>query len=192
MKGEGGNKKPGYFPMFISLEGKSVLIAGAGKIGSRRARILAEFGAEVTVVAPDGCEEMSDLLQWYQTEGKKSAAENTERDHPEQGAYGESTVLTGAGKIFWHQRDFKVSDLEGKLLVIAATSDSSLNDRIVCLCRERGIPANHAGDQNQCDFYFPAIARKDDLVIGITSSRKDHSLVRRFAGRLRQWLEDIF
>ncbi len=50
-----------YFPMFVSLSGKEFLMVGAGKIASRRAEVLAEFGANVTVVAPKGSETMERL-----------------------------------------------------------------------------------------------------------------------------------
>ena len=43
----------GYFPLFVDLRGKKILIAGAGKIAARRATALVEFGADVTVVAPE-------------------------------------------------------------------------------------------------------------------------------------------
>ena len=45
--------KAGYFPLFVDLQGKNILIVGAGKIAARRATVLVEFGADVTVVAPD-------------------------------------------------------------------------------------------------------------------------------------------
>lgn len=50
-----------YFPLFFNLKGQSALVVGAGKIASRRAEILAEFGADVLVVAPDGAELMERL-----------------------------------------------------------------------------------------------------------------------------------
>ena len=40
------------FPLFIDLKDKKVLIVGAGAIAARRATVLVEFGAKVTVVAP--------------------------------------------------------------------------------------------------------------------------------------------
>lgn len=39
------------FPLFIDIEGKNVLVVGGGNIGMRRAKILADFGANVTVVS---------------------------------------------------------------------------------------------------------------------------------------------
>ncbi len=180
MNAEGGYRGAGYFPIFISLEKKPVLVVGAGEIGSRRARILAEFGAQVTVVAPDGC------LDNKGSEREGFAKENCVIDKDE-----ESDAFADERSVVWHRRAFVVDDLNGKFLVVAATSDSLLNNRIADLCRDRGIPVNHAGDQSRCDFYFPAIARKEDLVIGITSSGKDHSLVRRFSAKLRRWLEEL-
>lgn len=50
-----------YFPLFFNMEQQKVLLVGAGKIASRRAAALAEFGAEILVVAPDGAEQMECL-----------------------------------------------------------------------------------------------------------------------------------
>ena len=41
------------FPLFISLAGKKVLVAGAGQIAARRVQVLQRFGAEVILVAPE-------------------------------------------------------------------------------------------------------------------------------------------
>ena len=41
------------FPLFIDLKDKKVLIVGAGAIAARRATVLVEFGAKVTVMAPE-------------------------------------------------------------------------------------------------------------------------------------------
>ena len=41
-----------YYPIFLDLGGKPVLVAGAGKVALRKTRGLLEAGARVTVVAP--------------------------------------------------------------------------------------------------------------------------------------------
>ncbi len=46
-----------YYPVFLNLEGLSVLVVGAGPVAVRKARGLVEAGARVTVVAPEGVEE---------------------------------------------------------------------------------------------------------------------------------------
>ena len=88
----------------------------------------------------------------------------------------------------WKRRVFTEQDLEQAFLVIAATNNSAVNDEIARLCHERGIPVNHAGDQNQCDFQFPAIVRNDLVVIGINAGGKNHGLVKRVAAGLREWI----
>ena len=99
--------------------------------------------------------------------------------------------LAQAGSIVWRQHIFRAQDLEElaqSFLVIAATSDRAVNDHIVHLCHERHIPVNHAGDQTQCDFQFPAIVQKNPVVIGVNAGGKDHGLVRRVAAGLREWI----
>ncbi len=47
-----------YFPMFINLEGEPCLIVGGGKVALRKVQVLRDFGAMVTVAAPDILEEI--------------------------------------------------------------------------------------------------------------------------------------
>ena len=99
--------------------------------------------------------------------------------------------LAEAGRLVWKRHAFCEQDLEELnqfFLVIAATDDPAVNDHIVQLCHERHIPVNHAGDQTQCDFQFPAIVQKGPVVIGVNANGKDHGLVRRVAAGLREWI----
>lgn len=41
-----------YYPIFLDLRGKPVVVVGAGKVALRKTRGLVEAGARVTVVAP--------------------------------------------------------------------------------------------------------------------------------------------
>lgn len=52
-----------YFPLFINLEGKEVLVFGAGAIASRRIRALLDFGCDLTVIAPDASAEVQKLSE---------------------------------------------------------------------------------------------------------------------------------
>lgn len=73
--------------------------------------------------------------------------------------------------------------------VLAATSDPAVNAAVVAACRRKGIPVNNASDQTQCDFHFPAVAIRGDVVVGVNAGGTDHSLVRRIAAAIRQLLE---
>ena len=73
--------------------------------------------------------------------------------------------------------------------VLAATSDVAVNHAVVLECRRRGIPVNNASDQAECDFHFPAVALKGDLVVGVNAGGADHGLVKRAAAAIRERLE---
>lgn len=45
--------KLNYYPIFVSLKDRPVLVIGAGKVALRKTRGLLEAGARVTVVAPE-------------------------------------------------------------------------------------------------------------------------------------------
>lgn len=50
------------FPLFVSLKNRKCVVIGAGKIGLRRADSLRSFGAQVTVIAPEG---KADIARQY-------------------------------------------------------------------------------------------------------------------------------
>ncbi|MFI3212072.1 MAG: bifunctional precorrin-2 dehydrogenase/sirohydrochlorin ferrochelatase [Eubacteriales bacterium] len=56
-----GNKKNAYFPLFIDLANKKVVVVGAGIIGTRRIQILSEFPCHITVIAKEVSEEVKQL-----------------------------------------------------------------------------------------------------------------------------------
>lgn len=47
-----------YFPMFVQLEGVPCLIVGGGRTALRKAEVLLDFGAQVTLVAPEISEQL--------------------------------------------------------------------------------------------------------------------------------------
>ena len=59
------NRKHKYFPLFVSLEEKEILVVGGGTIASRRIRALLPFGGRLTVIAP----EVSDFIKEAAAEG---------------------------------------------------------------------------------------------------------------------------
>ena len=66
-----GTQEPqeAYFPLFVSLKDKKILIVGAGSVAARRAAMLAWFGAQIQVIAPEGTQAMEVLaaageLEW--------------------------------------------------------------------------------------------------------------------------------
>ena len=75
-------------------------------------------------------------------------------------------------------------------MVLAATSDCSVNEKICRECREKGILVNVCSDRELCDFHFPGIVSREELVIGINAGGKDHSLAKKWTDRIRKEVEE--
>lgn len=54
-----------YFPFFVDISHWNVLLYGAGTIAARRLRGLADYGAQVTVIAPEVSAEVTALAERY-------------------------------------------------------------------------------------------------------------------------------
>ena len=100
------------------------------------------------------------------------------------------TALDDEGRIILRRRRFDERDLDGADIVIAATGHAGTDVRIAGMCRRRGIMVNAASDKTLCDFYFPGIARRDPLVVGVTASGEDHSLAAKASAYFRKILGD--
>jgi len=93
-----------------------------------------------------------------------------------------------AGLIVWRRRAFSARDVEGALLVIAATSCSPVNEAVFRACRKRGVLCNAVDDPEHCDFFYPAVVRRGGLQIAISTNGSSPAL----AARLRRELEEQF
>ncbi|MCC8101055.1 MAG: bifunctional precorrin-2 dehydrogenase/sirohydrochlorin ferrochelatase [Clostridiales bacterium] len=166
-----------YFPLFLDLLQKEILVVGAGKIASRRIHSLCGFAGHITVVALRVPEEFEKKTGIHLCEVRKraTAADMIESD---------GTRIT----VF--ERAFEESDLNRKDFVLAATNDAELNNQIGALCRARGIPVNVCTDAKSCDFQFPSVIEDESIVIGLNASGRDHRLVKETRRRVEKLFEN--
>jgi precorrin-2 dehydrogenase / sirohydrochlorin ferrochelatase len=101
-----------------------------------------------------------------------------------------STVLEWekAGKIALELRAFSLNDLADIFLVVVATASRELNELIYREAQQRNILCNIVDVPEYCDFYYPAVVRRGDLQIAISTNGQSPSL----AQKLRQQLERQF
>lgn len=164
-----GRKMSTYFPIFLNMQGKNIRVFGGGKIATRRALILLEFGADVCVVAPEIAKELEDLAQ---ISGKRKEPED----------------LAQQGQITLSYRKYQPGELTEEDFVFAATDNEQVNHAIFQECRHKEIPVNVSSDKEKCDFYFPGIVRDGDVTIGIASGGRDHKKVAEAAAKIREWI----
>jgi siroheme synthase-like protein len=77
------------------------------------------------------------------------------------------------------QRAFRRSDVVGRFLVIAATSDRLVNADVSMAAGERSTPCNVADDPELCSFILPAIVRRDPIVVGVSTGGASPALAQR-------------
>lgn len=88
-------------------------------------------------------------------------------------------------------RPVKKSDFSMAYMVLAVTNNRELNEEIYHACKEEGIYVNVASDKDLCDFYFPGICLKDDVVVGVTASGMNHKKARAVREKVQALLEEI-
>ena len=93
-----------------------------------------------------------------------------------------------AGKISLELRAFDARDLDGAFLAIVATASRALNGSIYREAQRRGVLCNVVDVPEYCDFYYPAVVRRGDLQIAISTNGQSPSLSQK----LRQQLERQF
>ena len=92
------------------------------------------------------------------------------------------------GTISWRARVFQSHDLEGAFLVVTATASPDVNAQVFQEARQKNILCNSVDDPENCDFYYPAVVKRGDLQIAISTNGRSPAL----AQRLRQELEEQF
>jgi siroheme synthase-like protein len=83
------------------------------------------------------------------------------------------------------ERPFANEDLNGRDIVIAATDDKALHERIRAEAKVRKILINVADTPALCDFYLGSVVKKGDLKIAISTNGKSPTLAKR----MREFLE---
>jgi precorrin-2 dehydrogenase/sirohydrochlorin ferrochelatase len=104
-----------------------------------------------------------------------------------------------AGAIIWEARAFNAADLDGTFMVIAATNSRDLNAAIFHGSRQRNILCNVVDDPEYCDFYYPAVVRRGDLQLAISTNGHSPALAQRIRRELEiqfgpeygEWLEEL-
>ncbi len=98
------------------------------------------------------------------------------------------SVLADQGTVEHAARVYEHGVLDGAFLVIAATDRRETNKSVSAEAQRRGILVNVVDDPALCTFFVPAIVRRADLVISVSTSGNSPAMARR----VREKLESLF
>jgi precorrin-2 dehydrogenase/sirohydrochlorin ferrochelatase len=87
--------------------------------------------------------------------------------------------LADAGRIDWLNRRFEHGDLADALLVFAATDNAAVNAAVAQDAAAAGKLVNVADAPELCGFQAPAVVRRGDLSIAVSTNGKSPALAAR-------------
>jgi len=88
-------------------------------------------------------------------------------------------------RAFTHQeRSFEDLDLDGQMLVIAATAERGVNRRVAELAKARGIPVNVVDQGEESSFIMPSVIDRSPVVVAVSTGSASPVLARLLRTRL--------
>jgi len=96
--------------------------------------------------------------------------------------------LAEEDKLVYRQGYYRVSDLTGVFLVIGAANREEVNRQVADDCAVRNLIVNIVDDQAKGNFFVPAVVRRGDLSIAVSTDGKSPMLARK----IREDLEKTY
>lgn len=152
-------EKKSFLPLMVDLHGRKVVIFGGGSVGERKAELFSEY-ANTLVISRNFSQRLSELER---------------REHV-------TLIQVDAGSL----SDTEITELvDGAFLVIPATSNRQINDRIATIARSLKILTNQVDTIGEVT--IPAVIHRGELVIGISTTGSSPA----FSRYVRQNIEKV-
>ena len=153
-----------WFPLFINLENKKILVIGGGKIAAKKIRKILGYGADITVVTEDIAEK--GLLQL------------------------ENIKIESNRKIENNKSEIEKL-VKGYFLVIAATDNEELNENVARICDSNGILINNVSSKIKMNAMFGGIVKNDEFQIAVSTGGKNCKRSRAMKSEIQKILDKI-
>ncbi|WP_369715618.1 precorrin-2 dehydrogenase/sirohydrochlorin ferrochelatase family protein [Leptotrichia sp. HSP-536] len=152
-----------WFPLFINLENKKVLVIGGGKIAYKKITKILEYGAEITIIT-----ERTEEEKFLKLENVKIVNNKVEND---------KNVIEELVKDYF--------------FVIAATDNEELNQNIAEICDSNGILVNNASSKFKMNAMFGGIVKNDEFQIAVSTGGKNCRRSRAMKSEIQKILDKI-
>jgi siroheme synthase-like protein len=87
-------------------------------------------------------------------------------------------------QVEWLARAYETADLDGRILVVAATSDAAVNRRVFADAEVRGLLCNVADVPDLCSFILPAVHRVDPIAVAVSTGGASPALAQRLRAEI--------
>lgn len=94
--------------------------------------------------------------------------------------------LLDLGQIEYVHSEYRQSMLADAYLVIAATNDNAVNEAVYRDAHAVGALVNVVDDRERCDFFAPAVVRRGDLSISVSTSGAYPALCKKIMQQLNK------
>ena len=100
--------------------------------------------------------------------------------------------LADLGNIQFRQKSFQPADLEGMVIIIAATDDRKVNEEISRLANARSIPVNVVDNPDLCSFIMPSMIDRSPVQIAISTGGSSPVLARTLRAKLETMIPSAY
>jgi precorrin-2 dehydrogenase/sirohydrochlorin ferrochelatase len=100
--------------------------------------------------------------------------------------------LARGGNLVVKARAYREPDLQGMFLVFGATDDPKVNRQVHADAERRGILCNIADQPEICSFFLPAVVRRGDLTISISTAGRSPALAKQLRRQLERQFGDEY
>ena len=153
-----------WFPLFVNLKNKKVLVIGGGKVAFKKISKIMEYEADITVIAENIPEEKLLELKNLKIENNRKIENN---------------------------KDEIEKLVEEYFLVITATDNEELNENIAEICDSKGILVNNVSSKTKMNSMFGGIVKNDEFQIAISTSGKNCKRSRAMKSEIQKVLDRI-
>lgn len=87
--------------------------------------------------------------------------------------------LARSGRVALIRGRYRTSDLDGRFLVVAATSVTAVNTRVFADAEARGLLCNVVDVPDLCSFILPAVHRQGPIAVAISTGGASPALAQR-------------
>lgn len=146
------------FPVFLKLDQLQTLVVGGGNVGLEKVEALLKNDPNANIRV---------VAPFILPKLKEIASQS--------------------GRVKLVHRKVKKADLRDADLMILATDNHALHEKLKRKAKKRRLLTNVADTPDLCDFYLGSTVKKGDLKIGISTNGKSPTFAKRF----RQVLEEV-